>query len=88
MDQQMLDAVTEIVRRTLGLDAGRHLDAVTPLLGMPELDSFAVVELAMALETHFGIAIDSEDFSADLFETVGTISAYIAARMTPSAAAE
>lgn len=44
---------------------------------MPELDSLAVVELAMAIETRFGICIDDEDFSGELFETVGSLAAYV-----------
>ncbi len=52
--------------------------AETPLLGeLPELDSLAVVELAVALEERFGIVIDDEDFTGDVFDTVGTLAAFI-----------
>jgi acyl carrier protein len=44
---------------------------------LPELDSFAVLSLAAALESRFGIHIDDEDFSAELFETVGSLAAFV-----------
>lgn len=80
MDRAVLDAVATIVRKTVGLDERRSLSADTALLGMPELDSLAIVELAMAIEQQFSISIDSEDFNADLFETLGTLAAYVAER--------
>jgi acyl carrier protein len=53
-------------------------DASTPLFGsMPELDSFAVVNLAMALESRFGFQIDDSEFTADVFETVGSLAGYV-----------
>jgi len=76
-------AVQAIIRETLGLDPNRILLSATPLYGaMPEFDSLAVVELALALESHFGITIDEEDFTSELFETVGTLVAYVDRRVS------
>jgi acyl carrier protein len=74
-----LDAVKDIVAETLGLGERRAgLTAATPLFGaMPELDSLAVVQLAMAIETRFGITIDDEDFGSELFATVGSLAGYV-----------
>lgn len=73
------DEVRDVLLRTLGIDdPGRIADASTPLFGsMPELDSFAVVSLAMALESRFGFEIDDSDFTADVFETVGSLAGYV-----------
>jgi acyl carrier protein len=73
------DCVRDVLVQTLGIeDPTRIADASTPLFGsMPELDSFAVVSLAAALESRFGFQIDDEDFTADLFETVGSLASYV-----------
>lgn len=74
-----LDEVKDVLLQTLGIeDPGRIADASTPLFGnIPELDSFAVVSLAMALESRFGFEIDDSDFTADVFETVGSLAGYV-----------
>lgn len=77
--QQHLEAVIEVLVTTLGIeDQAASFDASTPLFGeLPELDSLGVVELAAALETRFGIEIADEDFTGELFETVGTLAAFV-----------
>ncbi len=58
------------------------LDAGTPLFGnLPELDSMAVASVLTALEDRFGILIDDEDVTAGLFETVGTLAAFVSRRL-------
>jgi acyl carrier protein len=71
--------VKSVVVTTLGIeDRADTLDAGTPLLGsIPELDSMAVVELVAALEERFGITIDDEDVTGDVFETLGSLSAFV-----------
>ena len=75
-----LEEVRTIVADVLGLGtAALALDANAPLLGgIPELDSMAVVSLITALEEHFGIAIDDDDIGASTFETLGSLSAFVA----------
>jgi acyl carrier protein len=74
-----LDEVKDVIVQALGIeDPGRIAGASTPLFGsMPELDSFAVVSLAMALETRFGFEIDDSEFTAEVFETVGSLAEYV-----------
>lgn len=74
-----LDQVKDVIVQTLGIeDPARIADAATPLFGsIPELDSFAVVSLAMALESRFGFEIDDSEFTADVFETVGSLAGYV-----------
>ncbi|HOZ57361.1 MAG TPA: phosphopantetheine-binding protein [Nakamurella multipartita] len=77
--ESTLARVTSIIVRTLDIEEqAREINASTPLFGaMPELDSFAVVELAAALEEEFDITIDDEQFSADVFETVGSLADFV-----------
>ena len=75
------ESVCDVLRTTLGL--GRApLDADTALLGsLPELDSMAVVNLLLALEEHFGITVDDDEIGARHFATVGTLSAFVQAKL-------
>ena len=78
-----LDDVKLILADVLSLgDAGRALAAGSPLLGaIPELDSMAVVNLITALEEHFGITVEDDEISADTFETLGSLAAFVAHKL-------
>jgi acyl carrier protein len=78
-----LDDVKQILTDVLSLgEAGRALDAGSPLLGaIPELDSMAVVNLITALEEHFGITVEDDEISADTFETLGSLAAFVAHKL-------
>lgn len=80
--QAPIGDVVDVLVHVLGIEDRRDtIDAGTPLLGeMPELDSLAVVELAVSLEERFGIVIDDEDFTGEVFDTVGTLATFIGAK--------
>ncbi|MFN7149492.1 MAG: acyl carrier protein [Microthrixaceae bacterium] len=79
MSESTVEGVKKVLVTSLGIeDRESSISAATPLFGeMPELDSLAVVELAAALEDHFGITINDDDFTGELFETVGTLAAFV-----------
>jgi acyl carrier protein len=79
LDPVILDDVTGVIVRTLGIEnRAATLTASTPLFGaMPELDSLAVLELVTRLESTFSIAIDDEDITGEVFETVGSLAEFI-----------
>lgn len=74
-----LDEVKRLLGDTLQLgDRVKELTAQTPLLGsLPELDSIAVVTVIAALEERFGITVDDDEITAETFETVGNLSAFV-----------
>lgn len=78
-----LEEVKAVLTDVLNLgDAGQALDADSPLLGaLPELDSMAVVSIIAALEERFGIMIDDDDISASTFATLGSLSAFVDAKL-------
>lgn len=78
-----LDDVKQILTDVLSLgDQGATLTAQSPLLGsIPELDSMAVVNLITALEEHFGIAVEDDEISASTFETLGSLSDFVANKL-------
>ena len=63
----------------LGLDRDKiKLDAGTALLGqLPEFDSMAVVAILTAIEDQFGITVGDDEVYAALFETVGSLVAFV-----------
>jgi acyl carrier protein len=77
------EAVKAVVVETLGIeDRADTLTPDAPLLGaVPELDSMAVLELVLALETRFEFEIDGEDVTGELFESVGTLTEYVDAKL-------
>lgn len=74
-----LDDVKEVLAHTLGVaDRVDSLDADTALFGsLPELDSMAVVELVAALEDRFGILVEDDEVTADVFDTLGSLSEFV-----------
>ncbi|MEU4424429.1 phosphopantetheine-binding protein [Actinoplanes sp. NPDC024001] len=74
-----LAEVRSMLVSILGIeDREDQLDASTPLLGsLPELDSMAVLEIVAGLEERFGIDVDDDDVTAELFETLGSLTAFV-----------
>ncbi|MBK4734312.1 acyl carrier protein [Noviherbaspirillum pedocola] len=75
--------VRNIVTDILGLgERGAALQPESPLLGaIPELDSMAVIGLITALEEHFGIAVNDDEISAEVFETLGSLAAFVDSKL-------
>jgi acyl carrier protein len=73
------DAVKTVVAKTLGVeDRMDSLTADTPLIdSMPEFDSMAVLNVILALEEHFGLTVDNDEVSGELFETLGTLTRFV-----------
>jgi acyl carrier protein len=74
-----LDELKALIAQVLGTtDRVASMDASTVLFGgLPELDSMAVVELISMIEKTFGFEVDDADFTADVFETLGTLSTFV-----------
>ena len=77
--QATLDQVKDLLAETLGIeDRIASMDASTPLLGeLPELDSLAVVEIVVGIEDRFDIQVDITDLTAEAFETLGSLAAFV-----------
>lgn len=81
-------STTENVKKLLAqtLQLGSRADALkadSALLGaIPELDSMAVVSILTAMEDHFGIIVEDDEISADTFETLGTLVAFVDSKLS------
>jgi acyl carrier protein len=72
-----------LVDQTLNL-GGRAaaFSEATPMLGaVPELDSMGVVSLITALEERFDISINDDEIDGAVFETFGTLLAFVAGKL-------
>lgn len=78
-----LSLAREILRSNLQLGARADtLERSTPLMGsLPEFNSLTVVGLISAIEEHTGCAINDDEISADIFETVGAFADFIGSKM-------
>lgn len=75
----VIDGVKRALQEALQLgDRVQAFDPSTPLFGsIPEFDSMAVVTVITALEEQFDIAVDDDDISAEVFETVGSLTRFV-----------
>lgn len=75
-----LDRVRRILRDTLqlGARADQLMEHSRLLGGIPEFDSMAVVGIVTSIEEEYGLTINDDELSADVFETVGSLSRFIA----------
>lgn len=72
-----------LLDRTLNL-SGRTATFTddTALLGsVPELDSMGVVSLLTAFEEQFGFSVEDDEIDGSLFETFGTLLAFVQAKI-------
>ncbi len=74
-----IEEVRSVVATVLQLDErAESLHAETALLGnIPEFDSMAVVSVMAALEDWYGIEIEDDEVSAETFETLGSLVAFV-----------
>ena len=86
----MHDPITPVTRRVkqalvqaLGLDINPdEIDDNEPLFGEGlGADSIASLEIVFALEEEFGFEVDDEDLQVELFDSVRTLSQYIAEKL-------
>jgi acyl carrier protein len=79
---QEIKKVRDVLRDALQL--GSRADALTEhsgLLGtLPEFDSMAVVTVIGLLEDRFGITVNDDELSAEVFETLGSLTQFVAAK--------
>ena len=75
----VMDDVKGVLRDALQLgDRAQGLQASTPLFGgLPEFDSMAVVTVVTAIEEQFDVVFDDDEITADVFETLGSLSDFV-----------
>jgi acyl carrier protein len=74
-----LGEISQLVKDVLQLGSGLDdCNGETPLLGgVPEFDSMAVVSVITAIEDNYGIIIEDDEVSAEIFETLGSLCSFV-----------
>jgi acyl carrier protein len=87
--ENLLNQVRLLLGDVLGLGPrASQLTAKTALLGsLPELDSMAVATILAAMEERFSIAIDDSQISADVFQTLGSLTDFVQSHLADIGAA-
>ena len=77
------EQVKKILIEVLNLgEQGQALTADSNLLGaLAELDSMAVVSVIAKLEDYFGFSIEDDEISAQVFETLGSLNAFVESKL-------
>jgi acyl carrier protein len=68
----LTEALGEVLNRELA-----DLDDDTRLLGGLGLDSTSIIELLVAIEDSLGVQFDPDNLTIDVFQTFGTLVAYV-----------
>ena len=76
--QQLLNQVLQIDKR---ID---DMNTDTRLLELPEFDSMAAIAIISELEKQWGIQIEDDEISIDIFATIGDLLIFINQKVTPA----
>ena len=77
----LTDDIIKLINQALGLEEG-SLDADSGLMGsIAEFDSMAVVTLITSMEEQYGIMVDDDEIDASIFETVASLSDFVAGKL-------
>ncbi|AEF99641.1 acyl carrier protein [Methylomonas methanica] len=80
LQNQLIEMLAQILQ--LNASSVIIMDGGTPLLGaIPEFDSMAVVTIITALEERFGFVVDDDEIDASVFETVGSLTVFVEAKL-------
>lgn len=73
------DDVLAVLDDVLSLNGRAKCFALSqPLLGaVPELDSIAVIGILNSLEDQFGFVVEDDEIDGSIFETVGSLVAFV-----------
>ncbi|MFD2167318.1 acyl carrier protein [Thalassotalea euphylliae] len=74
--------IKELIQESLQLDEVADWDADTEILGaIPEFDSMAIVTVLTLAEENYGIVIEDDEVSADVFETLGSLTTFLSEKI-------
>lgn len=74
--------IKTLLKETLQLDDVDSWDEGTEILGaIPEFDSMAIVTILTMVEENYGIMIEDDEVSAEVFETLGSLVGFISEKV-------
>ena len=74
--------IKALLQETLQLDDVENWDLDTEILGaIPEFDSMAIVTILTLVEENYGIIIEDDEVSAEVFESLGSLVDFISEKV-------
>ena len=74
--------IKTLLQETLQLDDVAEWDNETEILGaVAEFDSMAIVTVLTMVEENYGIMIEDDEVSAEVFETLGSLVAFMTEKL-------
>ena len=74
--------IKQLLKETLQIDGTENWQEDTEILGsVPEFDSMAIVTILTQIEENYGIMIEDDEVSAEVFETLGALVAFISEKV-------
>ncbi len=81
-NMSLLQEIKNLLKETLQLDEVVNWDEDTEILGaIPEFDSMAIVTVLTMVEENYGIMIEDDEVSAEVFETLGSLVSFISEKV-------
>lgn len=79
----LVQEICLLIRDVLVLgDQAASFDEDTQLLGaIPEFDSMAVVSVITALEDEYGLIVEDDEISAEVFQTIGSLANFVETKL-------
>ena len=79
----LIQEISLLIRDVLVLgDQAASFDENTQLLGaIPEFDSMAVVSVITALEEEYGLIVEDDEISAEVFQTIGSLANFVEGKL-------
>jgi len=82
MAMSLQKEIKALLQETLQLDDVVEWDNETEILGaVAEFDSMAIVTVLTLVEENYGIMIEDDEVSAEVFETLGSLVGFIAEKL-------
>ncbi|WP_448212550.1 acyl carrier protein [Colwellia sp. MEBiC06753] len=75
--------IKQLLQETLQLDEVGQWELETEILGsVPEFDSMAIVTVLTMVEENYGIVIEDDEVSAEVFETLGSLVTFVEEKLS------
>lgn len=81
MSDPLKEQIKHLIVAALGLDVDpAEIPDDEALFGGMELDSMATLEIVAAIEEEFGITVEDDELTVELFGSVETLAEYVAGK--------
>ena len=82
MSERLKAQIKHLIVTALGLDVDpAEIPDDEALFGGMELDSMATLEIVAAIEEAFGITVEDDELTVELFGSVNALAEYVAAKV-------